>query len=583
MKITKIIVCLTWICITQITNLWAQGKVESLALPSSIQLAWQDMELTTFIHFGPATWQNQEYDDLNTPLSRINPVQLDTDEWAKVARSYGSKMIIMVAKHTGGFCWWPTTTTDYNISHTPWKEGKGDLIKDLSKSCKKYGLKFGIYLSPEDQYLKVGMGGTARNPEFQATYEKIYRKQLTELLTQYGDISEIWVDGSLVFDISDLIARHAPRAVVLQSSAASIRWVGNEMGFAPYPAWNSVSKEDARSGNTTASNGTPWGTTWLPLEVDVSIRRPNWFWRTNNEDRVLTLEELLQIYYASVGRGTVFLTNLCPDTLGCIPAKDAAVLKAFGTELKQRFGKPLAETKGEGEILLLNMKKTKIVDHVVLMEDIKYGERIRKFVLEGKQGDVWMPLFDGISIGHKLIIQLPSALQLSHIRLRITDAVGTPKIRSMKAFFVNKPTVIIPEIQDNWNIKHIGTWTTEELAADIFNVELELSDYCKDARQYELAFVAVPEDGTSVKFSYDWQNTGLWLDNLGESNRLNVTDIQLLFTGANANHYLYDNKKFKDRIIFNLTGIPTSLIVQAKIKGVEKLKNRKIEGYLLRK
>ena len=153
----------------------------------------------------------------------------------------------------------------------------------------------------------------------------------------------------------------------------------------------------------------------------------------------------------------------------------------------------------------------------------------------------------------------------------------------MKAFFVNKPTVIIPEIKDNWNIKHIGTWTTEELTDDVLDVKLELSDYCKDARQYELAFVATSEDGTSVKFSYDWQNTGLWLDNIEESNRLNVTDIQLLFAGSNANHYLYDNKRFKDRIIFNLTGIPTSLIVRAKVKGFEKRNNWKIEGYLLRK
>lgn len=583
MKTRKIIACFVLVFLVQTHHLWAQKGIESLACPSEIQLAWQDMELTTFVHFGPATWQDQEYDDLKTPLSRINPVLLDTDQWAKVARSYGSKMIIMVAKHTGGFCWWPTSTTDYNISRTPWRNGKGDLMKSLSESCKKYGLKFGVYLSPEDQYLKVGMGGTARDPNFQAQYEKIYRKQLTELLTSYGEISELWVDGSLVFDVSDLIARYAPRAVVLQSSAASVRWVGNEMGFAPYPAWNSVSKEDARSGNTTASNGTPWGNTWLPLEVDVSIRRPNWFWRTNNEDRVLTLEELLQIYYASVGRGTVFLTNLCPDTLGRIPAKDSAVLEALGKELQERFGKSLAETKGEGKTLLLDLKSQKPIDHVVLMEDIRFGERIHQFVLEGKQGDHWISLFDGISIGHKLIVQLPSALKLSQIRLRVTDAVGTPKIRSMKAFFVDKPTIVIPEPQDNWNIKHIGTWAAEELLSDVLETELELSTYCKDARQYELAFVVVPEGGTSVKFSYDWQNTGLWLDNLAEEKRLTVTDVQLLFAGANANHYLYDNKKFKDRIQFNLTGIPTSLKIQTKVKGLGGLKNQRIEAYLLRK
>ena len=178
-------------CYLFASSIEAQDVTEKkLAVPSDVQLKWQNNELTMFVHFGPATWQDHEYDDLSTPLERINPKKLSTDQWAQVAKSFGAKMIIFVAKHTGGFCWWQTNTTHYSIKNTPWKNGKGDVMKDLSQSCKKYGLELGVYLSPEDRYLNVGMGGKARDSSFQQQYEKIYREQLTELLTRYGDIRE---------------------------------------------------------------------------------------------------------------------------------------------------------------------------------------------------------------------------------------------------------------------------------------------------------------------------------------------------------------------------------------------------------
>lgn len=398
-----------------------------LPLPSPQQLAWQDMELTMFVHFGPATWQDQEYDDLSTPLSAMNPSRLHTDQWAEVAASYGAKMIIFCAKHTGGFAWWQTETTDYGIKETPWKGGKGDVLADLAASCKKYGLKLGIYLSPEDKYLHVGMGGKALNPDFQATYEAIYRQQLKELLTAYGDVHEVWVDSSLVFNIGDIITEHAPKSVILQSSAATIRWVGNEMGFAPYPAWNAVRKADARSGNSTAAHSDPNGDVWLPIEVDVSIRRPNWFWKSWNEDALLSVEELMKIYYCSVGRGAVFLVNACPDTTGSIAPAEACRFAEFGREIRERFGNPIMETNGKGNSYVIPFDQPQKVDNILLMEDISLGERVCSFVLEGKQGNEWKPLFTGSSIGHKLICQIPGE-RYEAIRLEIVSSVATPPI-----------------------------------------------------------------------------------------------------------------------------------------------------------
>ena len=199
-----------------------------LPRPTPQQLEWQDAEIGMFLHFAPNTWQDNEGDDLSTPLSAINPAKLDTDQWAKTAKSMGAKYIVFVAKHVGGFCWWQTSTTDYSVKSIPWRGGKGDVMADISKSCRKYGLKLGVYLSPADRKFGVEVGGKAKTPEAQTAYVKMFRTQLTELLTHYGPIFEVWFDGSLTFDVGDILRAHAPQAVVFQGPQASIRWVGNE-------------------------------------------------------------------------------------------------------------------------------------------------------------------------------------------------------------------------------------------------------------------------------------------------------------------------------------------------------------------
>ena len=283
------------------------------AIPSADQLAWQDLEIGMFVHFAPNTFQDKEGDDLSTPLSAINP-DIDTDNWAECALNLGAGYIVFVAKHQGGFCMWQTKTTKYSIGNTPWKGGHGDVLGDLSVSCKKRGLRLGVYLSPRDDYFGAGVGGVCKDPSRQAAYDAMYREQLTEVLTRYGQMVEVWFDGSSVVPTSDLVQKYAAHAAIFQGPDATIRWVGNENGFAPYPLWNAESKADARSGTSTSLLGDPDGDAWIPVECDVSIRRPNWFWSTTNERNLMTLDQLIEVYYRSVGRGAKLLLNIPPDT-----------------------------------------------------------------------------------------------------------------------------------------------------------------------------------------------------------------------------------------------------------------------------
>lgn len=247
----------------------------AVAKPTPEQAAWQQCEIGMFIHFSMNTWLDREYDDLSWPLAKFNPTKLDTDQWVAAAEAMGAKYIVFVAKHVGGFCTWQTETTDYGVKDTPWRGGKGDVMADLAESCRKRNIKLGVYLSPADRKQGAGVGGRCGDEEAQRRYDKIYRQQLTELLSRYGEMYEVWFDGSNVVEVGDILKKHAPHAMIFQGPHATIRWVGNESGVAPYPAWNAVSEEAARSGVATARHGNPDGDAWLPNECDARI-----FWPT---------------------------------------------------------------------------------------------------------------------------------------------------------------------------------------------------------------------------------------------------------------------------------------------------------------
>jgi alpha-L-fucosidase len=403
-----------------------------LAKPTPQQAQWQDYEIGMFIHFAPNTWLNQEYDDLSLPLEKMDLSKLDTDQWAAAAEAMGAKYIVFVAKHVGGFCMWQTETTDYGVKSLSWRDGKGDVLADLATSCRKRGIKLGVYLSPCDRKHGAGVGGRCDSPEAQERYSKIYRQQLTEVLSRYGEIVEVWFDGSNVIEVGGILQKYAPHAMVFQGPHATIRWVGNEDGTAPYPAWNSVSAADARSGVATARQGDPNGDVWLPNECDARIRS-TWFWNTRNAHTLKTVDQLMAIYYQSVGHGAVLLLNQTPDTTGLIPEADVERGAEFAAEIRRRFGKSVAETSGLGRLVEVDLKRPATIDHVITMEDIRHGERVRRYVVEGLVGGAWRPLCEGTAIGHKKIDRVGPA-EVSKVRLRVLEAAATPRIRTLAAY-----------------------------------------------------------------------------------------------------------------------------------------------------
>lgn len=408
----------------------------ALAKPSPEQAAWQDLELGMFVHLAPQTWQDTESDTLATPLSAIDPLQLDTEQWVRTAEVMGAKYLVFVAKHEGGFCWWQTATTDFGVANTPWRGGKGDVLRDLSQSCKKHGMKLGVYLSPADRKHDIGVGGKASKPAEQKAYEVLFRQQLTEVLANYGEMVEVWFDGNLAFDVGDILKAHAPHAVVFQGPQASIRWVGNEDGVAPDPAWNTVKHGSKRWGDYTADDGDPKGDRWLPNECDARIRA-TWFWKTYNQDTLKSVDQLMNMYERSVGHGGVLLLNNTPDRTGLIPAADVARSAEFGAEIARRFGVAITDTSGRGSKFELQPSAPRTIDAVMAMEEIRQGERVRKYSIEGLVAGAWVELAHGTAIGHKKIDRFPP-VEVAAVRFTVQESVGEPLLRRIALFDTRK-------------------------------------------------------------------------------------------------------------------------------------------------
>jgi alpha-L-fucosidase len=418
-----------------------ESKIK-LAKPTPAQLAWQDLEVGMFIHFAPNTWQNSQYDTLSTPLSEINPDRLDVKQWVDVAEAMRARYIIFVAKHAGGFCMWPTDTTDYNIANTPWRGGQGDVCGDLAEECRRRNMPLGFYLSPRDDHFGIGTGGKARSGKLvhQALYDRVFKRQLTELLTRYGKLVEIWFDGSANGKlVAPIVRQYQPEAMVFQSSAATIRWIGNEDGVAPYPTWNTVPAAFTEWTPELEVHAGPRPepaepTRWLPAECDVPIRR-DWFWTPDNEDTLKSLDQLMDIYIHSVGHGCNLLLNHAPDTSGLIPEADARRAAEFGTEVTRRVGTPLASTSGSAMVLELALEPPAEIDHIMLMEEIKDGEKVLEYQVEVLTQDGWQKVVQGTSVGHKKIDRI-EPVTTSHVRLSYLQSIGTPSIRNFAVYNV---------------------------------------------------------------------------------------------------------------------------------------------------
>ncbi|MFD0961523.1 alpha-L-fucosidase [Paenibacillus chungangensis] len=407
-------------------------QLVSLPVPTEQQLRWQDYELGMFCHFGMNTFCGQEWGEGTDSPERFNPTELDARQWVRTAKLAGFRYFVLTAKHHDGFCLWPTATTDYSVASSPWKNGNGDVVRECAEACREEGIGFGLYLSPWDRHEPCYSNKSA--------YDQFYLQQLEELVTGYGPLVELWFDGAgsegREYDWSSIISmvkQHQPESMIFNMGAPTIRWVGNEDGLAPYPCWNTAESARISMFSEQSLQWLPETPRWVPAECDVPIREGRWFWRPGEEDRILSLESLMDIYYRSIGHGATLLLNVAPDNRGLMPEADVERVLAFGEEVRRRFASPIAETHGEGAEVILELEGETFINHIIAMEDIRYGERIRQYVLEGRCGNEWKVLSQGSAIGHKKIDRI-APITVDAIRLRITESAANPVIRQLAVY-----------------------------------------------------------------------------------------------------------------------------------------------------
>ena len=438
-------------------------------IPSDRQKIWQEMEYYAFIHFNMNTFTNKEWGYGDESPSIFNPTSLDTDQWAEVIKNSGMKGIIITAKHHDGFALWPSNYTSHSVKNSPWKNGEGDLIKDLEKSCRKFGLKLGIYLSPWDR----------NHPEYGTKkYISYFRNQLTELLTNYGEIFEVWFDGAnggsgfyggkneirkvdkkTYYDWENthkIIRELQPNAVIFSDAGPDIRWVGNEKGYSNKTTWSNIYKDSVYGGMPDYykfSSGQENGSHFIPTETDVSIR-PGWYYHPEEDDKVKSLEKLIDIYFNSVGLNSSLLLNIPVDTRGLIHENDTKRLYELNNYIRNTFSNnffmeskmyfngmshpidKLIDNKISSmcpfktklnNVIEISLNENKIVDIFKISENINLGQRVKKFRLQALVDDIWVTIEEGTTIGSKRLIKF-DPIDIKKLKFTIIDSKDIPMI-----------------------------------------------------------------------------------------------------------------------------------------------------------
>lgn len=436
--------------------------------PSADQMALQDMEMYAFLHYSLNTYTDKEWGLGNEDPALFNPANLDARQWARTCKEAGMKGIILTAKHHGGFCLWPSEYTDYSVRSAPWRDGKGDVVRELADACRKEGLKFAVYLSPWDR----------NHPDYgKPEYVDYFRNQLRELLTNYGPIFEVWFDGAnggsgwyggadetrkidpLTYygwrETYDSIRAWQPHCMIWNDGAdlrGDLRWVGTEAGYVGDPNW-SFMRSDSMPSRADLQHGVEDGDVWVGAETNTSIR-PGWFYHTSQDGRVKSLAKLMDTYYKSVGRNSTLLLNfpITPD--GRIHTVDSARGAAFGRMVRTIFSDNLA-TDGslsrDGQTFMLSLPSPRRFNRFVASEDISAGQRVRSFTLEALTPEGWTRLHDELSdttalttIGRKRIVCFPP-VEASAVRLTVLDAKADPIITQMGLYLAPEITPDTPD------------------------------------------------------------------------------------------------------------------------------------------
>lgn len=451
-------------------------------VPTTAQIAWHEMEMNAFIHFTINTFTDLEWGMGSESPSLFNPTEANPAQWTEILSSAGFKGVILTCKHHDGFCLWPSKYSEHTIQNSPYKGGKGDLVRELSEACKLTGLKFGVYLSPWDRnHAEYG----------KPAYIEYYRNQLHELFTQYGPVFEMWfdganggtgyyggtnekrsIDGRSYYDwpgTLDLVRKMQPDVIFFSDAGPGVRWVGNEQGIAGLTNWAMITPDTIYAGKSgiekLLNEGSENGTRWIPAETDVSIR-PGWFFHEKENDKVKTPEQLFEIYLTSVGRGSVLLLNIPPDRQGLIHEIDRHALQGFHDMLQNEFKTNLATgakvfassyrgnakifdasktTDGNKETywatndntnsgwIEIDLAGTKKVKYVVIQEYIKLGQRVRSFSIERWHNGQWELAGSGTTIGYKRILKTDPA-ETSKIRVNILDSRACPVISNIEIY-----------------------------------------------------------------------------------------------------------------------------------------------------
>lgn len=413
---------------------------QTLPVPGPRQLAWQQLETTAFLHFTVNTFTDKEWGEGTEDPKIFNPTNFDARQIVKALKDAGFKIAIITAKHHDGFCLWPSKFTNHSVKSSPWKNGRGDVVKEISDACKAYGIKFGVYLSPWDRHEPL-YGTNAYNAH--------YKNQLRELLTNYGEVSEVWFDGAkgknakdMQYDFAGfwkLVRQLQPKAVMFSDVGPDVRWVGNEAGNAGETCWSTITTDSMAPGKADPqylNTGDPDGKLWIPAETDVSIR-PGWFYHDAENDKVKTGRQLVDLYYNSVGRNSLLLLNVPPNRQGLLSDTDVASLKEFRSILNETFKNNFAEGCADSlltdkqlstfttlkvkEQLVIDFKKPVKFDRAMFQENIATGQRNEEALLEYQDGSKWQKINQFTTIGYKRLLRFP-AVTASRVRLTVLKA-----------------------------------------------------------------------------------------------------------------------------------------------------------------
>lgn len=445
-------------------------------LPTKPQLEWQRGETTVFLHFGINTFTDREWGDGREDPKIFNPTRLDARQWVRAAKAGGSKLVILTAKHHDGFCLWPSKYTEHSVKSSPWRDGKGDVVRELAETCREAGLKLGIYLSPWDRHEK----SYGDSPG----YNEYYRNQLTELMTGYGPIAEVWFDGACgegpngkrqEYDWASyraVVRKHQPDAVMFSDAGPDVRWIGNEGGFAGDPCWSTIDPAavpypgaPGKAIIEALQHGTPGGSIWRPGECDVSIR-PGWFWHKKEDTKVRSVENLIDLYFKSVGRNSLLLLNVPPNDQGLLSDTDVQRLAEFREALNRMFQTDLAahkratasNTRGgdrtfssaravDGDWnsfwatddkvtsawLEVDLGQPTQFNISSVQEAISLGQRVEAYHPEYWNASGWKTIVAGTTIGHKKLDRF-ERVTAQRVRLVIDKALASPAIATFDLY-----------------------------------------------------------------------------------------------------------------------------------------------------